>query len=315
MGLPLMHRYLIAIAFLGISAADAADQMETSFGGPDWPKFSHIYDGARFVIGGYPINAEFGVDTTGIAQAVVGATQIPASVTAPNHSAGVAGYARTSSKAHMAVGVHGFGGILADGGQAEGAHFLTSNCGAQACAPNSGYNAADNFVIEADINLMKTTAGAPSGNAFGLIFFGASEAVPTGTFQAIRVDSPGVFQNPVLAWKEALYTSDGAAKTGIDLGTTDVGLPGTSQPIRLRSRSTDGADHQSMIEASQEGDIKLLPSSGRLDIDGPAIRIAGTAPPASSHTPCDTGEIRWGKDYVYVCVEQNLWRRSQLQDW
>jgi hypothetical protein len=91
---------------------------QTSFEGPDWENFTHVYDGHRFVINNCPKSAEFGSDATGIAQGVVGAVEIPQSVTAPNHSTGVAGYARTASSKHIAVGVHGFGGVTGDGGQA-----------------------------------------------------------------------------------------------------------------------------------------------------------------------------------------------------
>jgi hypothetical protein len=310
-----MIRIFFVLAVLAATAA-AAEPVTTNFSGPDWLKFTRIYDGKRFVIGDYPIDAEFGGDTTGIAQAVVGAVQIPSSVTAPNHSAGVAGYARTLSPSQMAVGLHGFGGIMVDGGQAEGGHFLTSNCGSQSCASKTGVNAADNFIIEADINMMKLPDGSnPKGNAFGLIFFGGSEAVPEGAFQAIRVDSPGVFHKPILAWKDALFTANGTAKVGVNLGTLELTAPGPSQPIYLRSRSDAGEQQQSSIESDKGGDILLSPASGVIDVNGTSVRIQNAKTPSSSTDSCDVGQMQWDADFVYVCVASNRWRRSALQDW
>lgn len=308
--------FVMAAALAGCvaSAADSTTpQQSVEITPPDWAHLQNIYTGSRVSIGNYPVDAEFGRNGTGIVQGIVGAVQIPSNMIAQNHSAGVAGYARTASTTNMAVGLHGFGGITADGGQAEGGHFLSTNCGAQWCPPGTGVNASNNYIIEADINLMNTPNGPPQGNAFGLILFGASETAPAGSFQAIRIDSPGVFHSPVIPWKEGLFVADGAASVGINLGATTLNPTSESQPILLQSRAP-GANTISVIQAGSNGDLTLSAGSGTTVVNGWGLRISKAQSPTSSTMPCVTGQIQWDASYTYVCIEPNHWRRSGLSD-
>ena len=277
---------------------------------PDWATLHGLYSGSRVSIGGYPQSAEFGSDSTGIVQGITGAVQIPSTFMQPNHSAGVAGYARTESFKNMAVGVNGFGGVMVDGGESEGGHFLATNCGAQSCAV--GVNAANNYVVELDLNIMATPTGAPTGNAFGLIMFGASNTQPKGLFQAIHIDSPGVFQSAPVPWKEGLALIDGAAEVGIAVGKRSMAAVSDSQPILFRS--SDGAERTSAIQARGNGDLVLAAASGTAVVTGWGLRIAQAQAPASSTAPCTTGQIQWDANYTYVCIEANRWRRTALQD-
>jgi hypothetical protein len=318
----MMRRLVLGMAALLVVGAQPtlgqeAPPSEFRHSDPDWAHLKSIYDGTRHVIGGYPIDAEFGSNGTALVQGVVGAVQIPPELKAPNHSAGVAGYARTESKEHMAVGIHGFGGAMQDGGSAEGGHFLVTNCGKQGCPPTGGADINALYIVEADINLMKLASGdAPSGSAFGLIVFGAGNVQPKGAFQAIRVDSPGVFHDPIIAWKEGVFTADGAADVAINVGTTKPGLhPAPSQPIALRSTAEVGHSVVSTIRADEDGAISLSPASGRLRLNGGSITLARSEPPPSSSAPCEVGQMQWDAGFVYVCVTPNKWRRAALTDW
>lgn len=44
------------------------------------------------------------------------------------------------------------------------------------------------------------------------------------------------------------------------------------------------------------------------------INIGSGAPPSST-APCNTGDIRTGSDWFYVCVATNTWKRSALSSW
>ncbi len=37
--------------------------------------------------------------------------------------------------------------------------------------------------------------------------------------------------------------------------------------------------------------------------------------PRSSTAPCERGDVRFGEDYVYVCVQPSRWKRAALNDW
>ena len=44
-------------------------------------------------------------------------------------------------------------------------------------------------------------------------------------------------------------------------------------------------------------------------IDG-ILRTPSVTP--SSSSKCETGQIVWDADYIYVCAAPNVWKRSQL---
>lgn len=52
-----------------------------------------------------------------------------------------------------------------------------------------------------------------------------------------------------------------------------------------------------------------------LDIAGSSVRIRDSYTPASSNAPCQQGEITWDEQYMYVCVAENKWKRSALDNW
>src|SRR5258708_18346028 len=94
---------------------------------PTWTALNTVWDGFRVSVGEYPVNAEFGNNTTAIPQAVAGLINIPSTATGNNHGAGVAGYALTSAPSIGAVGVFGFGGINSPNAASWGGNFLVTN--------------------------------------------------------------------------------------------------------------------------------------------------------------------------------------------
>lgn len=82
---------------------------------------------------------------------------------------------------------------------------------------------------------------------------------------------------------------------------------------------------------SAGGNIQLVAPNGNLDayIGGSSVfsvtpaevvvqnkfRIATTSTPASATAAGATGTVTWDSDYVYVCVADNVWRRSALSAW
>ena len=80
----------------------------------------------------------------------------------------------------------------------------------------------------------------------------------------------------------------------------------------------------SLVNEANTGNVVVVPGSGGflgvntfsptspLDVAGNRLRIRNSLTPASSNAACSQGEISWDPDYVYVCVANNLWRRSAL---
>ena len=46
-----------------------------------------------------------------------------------------------------------------------------------------------------------------------------------------------------------------------------------------------------------------------------AFRLARSVTPASSSSPCLTGDMSWDASYTYVCVATNTWKRAALSSW
>ena len=54
--------------------------------------------------------------------------------------------------------------------------------------------------------------------------------------------------------------------------------------------------------------------SGRCDVDSYKLKGLNT-PPATRTSPGVVGEIRYTADYIYVCVQNNVWKRTALTSW
>lgn len=53
----------------------------------------------------------------------------------------------------------------------------------------------------------------------------------------------------------------------------------------------------------------------RLDVSGDRIRIREPMTPSSSSAEGRPGEIAWDREYVYICVGDNQWKRVKLENW
>lgn len=53
----------------------------------------------------------------------------------------------------------------------------------------------------------------------------------------------------------------------------------------------------------------------KLDVNGDMLRLREMYTPASSTAACSQGQISWDDQYVYVCVAQNNWKRTELSSW
>jgi hypothetical protein len=52
-----------------------------------------------------------------------------------------------------------------------------------------------------------------------------------------------------------------------------------------------------------------------LDVDADRIRVRESYTPASAEATCSTGEIVWDADAIYVCVDEDTWKKVDIETW
>ncbi len=224
--------------------------------GPNFATLTTIYDTARITINGFSINNEFGAQTVGVAQAVVGGIEIPASSTGLL-GAGVAGYARNSSLTMNAVGIYGQGTINASGAATWGGNVVATNCPLSNCTTNGGLN-GNVYGFEMDVNIEATGGGGtPSGNARGIYVNGNINKAPASALNAIEIDHAGS-----VLWTVGLNLDAGCCTLGVNLNQLATGSGHGSQPIFFASTSAGAVVKQAAIQTDQDGSLLLTAGAG-----------------------------------------------------
>jgi hypothetical protein len=221
--------------------------------GPTWASLNTIYDSSRTAVNGYPIAQEFGNNTVGVAQALVGAIDAPSSVTSTANMTGVAGYARVASNNPAAVGVYGQGTLNSGGLSAFGGNFLTTNCPTQICNATQGFN-ADLYGVEIDVNNATTsTGGVPTGSARGLYINGDLNTQMTGMY-GIEIDHAGTY-----GWTDGLNFNAGCcSNAAIQIGQTATGNSQGSNSVNFLSTNSSGTQQQTSLIQDSSGNFDVI---------------------------------------------------------
>ena len=93
-------------------------------------------------------------------------------------------------------------------------------------------------------------------------------------------------------------------KTGDFIGavySADTGKLGTGILIQ----NSPGASWQYALKYEKDGAVKFA-------VDGAGAIHINLSTPAKSSSPCATGQLGADRNYVYVCVSPNNWKRSTL---
>ena len=82
---------------------------------------------------------------------------------------------------------------------------------------------------------------------------------------------------------------------------------------------TDNSSFKAYVTNNGFG-VNTLPSqalhiSGNTLIEGDIIYPSPSTPPVSSGSTGTKGTITWDSNYIYICVNTNAWKRSQLSSW
>ncbi len=250
-----------------------ASKQDIADAGPVWESYATIYDSLRVAVGGFPVNAEFGNNTVGIASAIVGALDTPANAAAGNAGFGIAGYGRTSSTTTGAVGVGGFGMAGADGVSIWGMNSVISNAATLQAATQTGKTDVTGYGWEINVNILKQPGGAAPNFALrGIYLIGGAEVQSSSSVvDAIGIDPIGYTAG--IPWKNGFHTGDAATAVALNLGTLATGNNTGSQPIRLRSRTSGGTDHFTALVADADGNLSVArDDAAEIILQVPAIQ-------------------------------------------
>lgn len=244
-------------------------------GVPAWATLANLFDTYRVNVNNFPITYEFGGDTVGLVQGIVGAVKMPATSTVGAN--GVAGYA-TSESVAGAVGVYGQGGFSIPGGFSFGANFVASNTPHQSSPDQTGVDGNVNG-IEVDLNIKSKLGPLPASvAAYGVYVTGGADIMPNGAAHAFHVGALGAFAVPKIPFHAAYYSRDGAAQVFADIGADGEGNNRSSQPIRWRSRTAGGVDKDATALIDPEGNFIVDMDGGILVIRSGGVdqfRIVG----------------------------------------
>jgi len=72
---------------------------------------------------------------------------------------------------------------------------------------------------------------------------------------------------------------------------------------------------QVVVTADARLGINTAAPTAPLDIAGDTLRVRRPRTPASATAPCLQGELSWDGSYVYLCVANNVWKRTALASW
>jgi hypothetical protein len=219
-----------------------------------------ITDIFRVAVNSFPISGEFGNNTVGVLQAVVGAIDCSGSWTFTGNCTGTAGYARSNASVTPAVGAYGQATTNVASAQSFGGNFLVTNFPNSNGTGNIGFN-ANIYGAEIDVNIQPTGGGAqPVGNARGLYINGNMNIAPTGGFNGIEVDHAGS-----VGWGNAFRTDDACCTiAAIQIGQQTSGSNSASQQIQLNGRTAGGVAQQGAILLDATGNLLMRAMTGSI---------------------------------------------------
>jgi hypothetical protein len=138
-------------------------------------------------------------------------------------------------------------------------------------------------------------------------FIGAVYSADTGTLGTgvLVQNSHGA------SWQYAFkYEKDGGVKFAVD------GAGGIATPYINLNGFGKSNDVRLVNDASGQLTVKTA-TGGTLQVNASGVHTSGSfhinlATPAKSSSPCATGQLGADRNYVYVCVSPNTWKRSTL---
>jgi len=144
------------------------------------------------------------------------------------------------------------------------------------------------------------------------------------------------YVHDVQAFNGSTTVTDGRVSSGIYGIAGSVGVFGGSGHGDIADLRVGGSTVSNTTARSYSGIWITRPSMTNVTFSGPVtafrvddgprtaaftisqtgqIRIVNPVTPVNAAAPCQTGEIVWDQDYVYVCVATDTWKRTALSTW
>lgn len=108
-------------------------------------------------------------------------------------------------------------------------------------------------------------------------------------------------------------TNNPSSKLQVEGGNVVFNDNGNNYDFRI-----EGDTDQNLVFVDASADSLGIGTNNpteKLDINSNAIRIRTSQTPASGTAPGNAGDICWDSNYIYVCISNNNWKRSQLLSW
>jgi hypothetical protein len=182
------------------------------------------------------------------------------------------------------------------------------------------------------IDVQEGALDKPTSNYVGAVYTADYGALSTGV---LIQNSPGA------SWQYAIqYSKDGKSKFSVDGAGNVVGQSLYLGGVGLNGDAGNGsADVGNLANAAatpyidlngfgQAANVRLIndangqltiatATGGNLQLAADGIHTSGSyhlnlATPASSSAPCETGQVGADRNFVYICVAPNTWRRAAL---
>lgn len=158
------------------------------------------------------------------------------------------------------------------------------------------------FEIPFDTDVSEIRTHSSNFNVMSGILRVAGES---GTNRDIQLSAAGKDNETTPRWAvRADSLEEAGDNTGANLQFVRYGDDGKVLDSPLTMQRSDG----NIGIGTNEPDTKL-------DVNGDMLRLRKKYTPASSTAACSQGQISWDDQYVYVCVAQNNWKRTELSTW
>ncbi|RAR43257.1 hypothetical protein [Paenibacillus sp. MDMC362] len=158
------------------------------------------------------------------------------------------------------------------------------------------------FEIPFDTDISEIRTHSSNFNVMSGILRVAGES---GTNRDIQLSAVGKDNETTPRWAvRADSLEEAGDNTGANLQFVRYGDDGKVLDSPLTLQRSDG----NIGIGTSEPDTKL-------DVNGDMLRLREKYTPASSTAACSQGQISWDDQYVYVCVAQNHWKRTELSSW
>ena len=234
--------------------------------GPAWSSFVTLYQSNIFNLGGLPASAmnQNGIGATGLAQALVGAIDVPSGVTTSTfQNNGVAGYARTASSTASAIGVLGSGMSNTSGTAVWGMNATATNATEAGPATQTGLDGVTVVGLQAAPNIMLLSGGGtPAGHARGITVFGNSETRTSDQY-GLEIGPFSQTAPSTVYWDAGIVVDEAYNTAGILIGAKGSGNTSlTSQSLAFQSWNGSSAALTAYVYGDTSGNLNFLPSSG-----------------------------------------------------